>query len=391
MKFDNYITELFTTDVDLDIKSYKDEWKAQFRVDGIGYEFFASLTDDQQIDGGFGPGSMNRKSWEVSFYHWNSRRSEFPPAPSLRVFNAVVQAFTKFLKAKNPVGVWFSPSSRKLSKLYDRFERYMNKAGFKRVRSRPDLHVYRKGEKISEAVLQPKRNEVNLFINTIKQARKEWMKRKSYDRDRKSLGAAMGKVGKNLQKKIKDLEIIIKPGKKFEMSGGVTPTPGGDRPIWFEIFYDTGDAKLDWQDDFDFKIWLNRITALIEHELIHVEQIRRIATTKDISKATRIISDLKGTQMYSGKYEKAMDGYLTDYMEIMAHAKQVDIQIAKSNLSAKKAIEFLKKTDRLVDLEMESHEFMLYAENIRGVYPKTWKKFIKYLVMYLQKRIRVKK
>ena len=61
MRFDNHITELFTTDVDLDIKSYKDEWKAQFRVEGVGYEFFASLTTDQ-LD-------SDKKSWEVSFYH----------------------------------------------------------------------------------------------------------------------------------------------------------------------------------------------------------------------------------------------------------------------------------------------------------------------------------
>lgn len=137
MKLRDYLTELFTTKVDLDIKKYPSSWTAKFRVDNIGYEFSASQTSDP-IDYERGG------AWEVQFYHWNSRRSEFPDPSPIRVFGAVVQSMEAFIKRVKPKTVWFSPSARKLSKLYNRFEPYMKKAGYERDMESQVLHIYRK-------------------------------------------------------------------------------------------------------------------------------------------------------------------------------------------------------------------------------------------------------
>jgi len=253
MKFDNYITELFTTDVDLDIKSYKDEWKAQFRVDGIGYEFFASYTEDQ-VD-------SDKKAWEVSFYHWNSRRSEFPPAPSLRVFNAVVQAFTKFLKAKNPVGVWFSPSSKKLSKLYERFERYMNKAGFKRIRSSPGLHVYRKG--VNEAsvtfqdeVVGTQSGQKDLRLTAyIGKDQVGWLDYTDFHGD---ISIKMVKVKPQYRRQGIGKELILKLQKQYpktEISTGLATGEGGKllKSLKSSLYVDKAKIKKTKQLEKEFK------------------------------------------------------------------------------------------------------------------------------------------
>ena len=79
-----------------------------------------------------------------------------------------------------------------------------------------------------------------------------------------------------------------------------------------------------------------------------------------------------------------MDGYLNTSLEIMAHAKQADSDL--SYFEKDELLAMLRKSEGLDDLSLESSEFDSYYSYTREDYPKTWKKFIKYLVMFIQRR-----
>jgi hypothetical protein len=235
---------------------------------------------------------------------------------------------------------------------------------------------------LKEAALQPNRSDVSIFEKNIKEVYKEFMKGSKYPRNRTGLGTAMKTAAKNITKSIKDLKVEFKPHKGDTIKAGAMAF---QPKHYIEIKFSTKYALFDWlAGGSDFKYWLNNFMNLVKHELVHIEQYRRILKNKgDIDKVLDVLFDMK--QKAQDTYDDNMEAYLSEFLEIMAHAKQSHDQFKAAHLNKDRMLELLKTKSGMEELSFESSAFDSYYSYIYPKYPKVWKKFIKTLVEYIQK------
>lgn len=234
---------------------------------------------------------------------------------------------------------------------------------------------------LKEAVIQPNKRDVAVFKKHITNAYKEFIKGNSkYPHTRTGVNKAMQQAAKYITKDIKDLEVKFKVKKGYSIEAGAM---AGD-PHYLEVEYNTLDAYEDWmQSEYLFDEWLEIFMNLVKHELVHIEQYRRILKNKgDIQQVNNILFHTK--QRASDKYQGDLESYLSTHIEIMAHAKQASDQLKyfdKDDL-----MRALKDPTEMENLGMESSAFDSYYSWMRPYFPKVWKKFIKALVSYINKR-----
>ena len=230
---------------------------------------------------------------------------------------------------------------------------------------------------ISEAIVVPKATEVNTILNVVRDARNAWYK----EQTARALHTAMEKAGKEASKKFKDVNIEFEKTQNWQedLTGGVRP--------WFPHYlvfrYHTKETQEEWLDKTSFKIWLERFRSVIEHELVHIEQFRKIAKAVGVDKASDILLDLVHKQQYTSKDD--LDKYLTSHLEIMAHAKQTDAELEHEYL-ASEILQMLRNKYSLEYIAFGTPGFQNYVSIIKKNFPRTWKKFIKYLVSFLERR-----
>ena len=141
MKFENYLTELFTSKIPVDvIWNGKEAYNVVFHADDQKYMVF--FTRELLHSGWFeniDTSKLNFEedtaiSWSVSFENFDSLVYTGKSPSAFKVFSGVIAAFKKFLKAKKPTMITFDASAPGLKKIYDRFVPHIEKLGFKRIR-----------------------------------------------------------------------------------------------------------------------------------------------------------------------------------------------------------------------------------------------------------------
>jgi hypothetical protein len=234
---------------------------------------------------------------------------------------------------------------------------------------------------LNEAAIQPKTKEVNIFRKSITDVWKTFRTTNKYPSTRSGVGRAMKAAATQISKKIKDLKVVFKVTKSWNQKGGAF----ADEPK-HELFieYNTEDAYDDWMgSDYNFKNWLDSFMTLVKHELVHIEQYRRIKKNSgDIQKVRDILFDTQ--EKAERKYHDNMEQYLSTHIETMAHAKQAVDQLLKG-YKKEDLIRIVKNSKDIEELSFESSAFSSYYDYMRAEYPKVWRKFLKYFIEYVKK------
>lgn len=129
MRLNRYLTELFRTDVDVDVQTRNSRlFVGKFIVGDILYTFVASLYDE--VEG-----------WHIAFtadkelvggtwkYKRSDRESILGSGNAALVFAAVIKLFKMFLKEYRPHRFHFYGKEPSRQKLYDRFAKMILKFG----------------------------------------------------------------------------------------------------------------------------------------------------------------------------------------------------------------------------------------------------------------------
>lgn len=241
-----------------------------------------------------------------------------------------------------------------------------------------------------EAIIKPDRKELQLFRKTFEKHVKAHDRRKH--KNVASIYETLQRVANELSKKISDLTVKIETRAQI---GGVQGSAragfeDGEPHHMLKIFYFVDDAYSIWTKGSVKDIlndWYDSFFApTLEHELVHIEQYRKLARAKHPRDVVRVLNQIHDRKdKIALETGRDVDGYLQSHLEIMAHAKGVDKELA-DYYPAMQVIEMLKTDDGQDELSLDSESFDSYYTHMKDNYPKTWKKFIKYLVQYLQKR-----
>ena len=148
---------------------------------------------------------------------------------------------------------------------------------------------------------------------------------------------------------------------------------------WFE-----GKQKTNFIINF-----LNPVLESVAHELVHVEQVRRLLKTKDPLEAHKITKRMYLKVSKKKKFKDEYDSYLAASMEVMAHAQSANLEL--KGYPAQLMLDWLRETDGMRQIADDSSFFENYYKRIKDNFPKVWKRFLKYLVQYLEKRAKKEK
>lgn len=240
------------------------------------------------------------------------------------------------------------------------------------------LHKY-----INEAAIRVNSKDLKIISDTLKRKYKLFVKKKN--RTPHDVFKLMQQAAKEITKKLGDVN--------FNFYTSDNPNRHGSASMGYPlhqltIYFDTDSTFDNWNmdDDFIFTGWLLEIMEYVEHEMVHIEQYRRIGKEKDPKKAIEILGKMRTKNDQS--YDRTTDAYLNYSLEIMAHAKSADAEIFNAFDNPREVIEMLKSDDGQDDISLESNSFNSYYEYIKDSYPKTWNKFIKYLMQYIERRIK---
>ena len=224
---------------------------------------------------------------------------------------------------------------------------------------------------LKEAIIQSNKKEVKLFKDLITKERKKVLKRDPEGQYEHMIFHAMKSVASQITKKIKDLEvefILVNVGTL------INGQAGADYPKHkLEVMYNITLALEYWhEDDNMFEVWLSDILNVVDHELVHIEQYRKLVKVKkkDYGEVFDILGSIAYRQTQAEKKSSSMDAYLQDTLEIMV-------------------LDSLKSKEKLPEIQSEA--FSKYYIYMYKKYPKTWRKFIKYFVMFLEKRAKKEK
>ncbi len=131
MKFEQYITELFKSDIPLKVRDQGDLWQADFEIDGLKYTFSGELVNKV----------MHR--WAVAFelkemhgkpVHRSDKYSMTGTGNAAKVMAAVIKAFKLWMDKKLPNEFYFQAKETSKQKLYGRLSKYIEKMGFEKTR-----------------------------------------------------------------------------------------------------------------------------------------------------------------------------------------------------------------------------------------------------------------
>jgi hypothetical protein len=114
MRFKDYITEVFDTEVNITkIKKSKNEWTAWFEIDGKEFEFIAySEIPDR---------------WLINFYDSSGETEITGKGDQFKVYSSVIQIIKKFIKDVKPKVFVFPAKERSRIKLYDKLSQMIAK------------------------------------------------------------------------------------------------------------------------------------------------------------------------------------------------------------------------------------------------------------------------
>lgn len=235
---------------------------------------------------------------------------------------------------------------------------------------------------INEAAIRVNPKEIKLIHDTINRKRELFLKHPD-NRTMAKIKSYMDKAAKEISGKIKDVDIVFEITANPNRKGSATM---GYPKHTVTIFYEMDWAYTTWrsEDQDEFDGWLENFTDICQHELVHVEQYRRIGKEKSPEEAMKTLNLMRDKAEQKNRTE--IDNYLNYSLEIMAHAKSADAELSEND-----PVELLKQLRDYWgqdELALTSGAFDAYFLNIRDKYPKTWKKFMKYLVMYIEKRIK---
>lgn len=252
---------------------------------------------------------------------------------------------------------------------------------------------------LKEAIIQPSQKDLKMIRKIMKKAFEKW------NDDGDFLEDVLEDAIKEFDRYSKDLVILFKDsGGKSSGFGGaeVKAVAGmmgaeqaGKRKHYIQFKFSFSDAYNSWLREKGFQYWLDQFMDVAEHELVHIEQYRKLLKIKkDPKKVSDILGGIHARQRSvvsksgtKGPGDLSMDGYLSSHLEIMAHAKHAEAEL-KHIYKARDVIEFMKNPDDLDDIAVDSAALFSYYETVKDNYPKTWKKFIKYLYMFLEKRMK---
>jgi hypothetical protein len=241
---------------------------------------------------------------------------------------------------------------------------------------------------VNEAIILPDLNTVKQIKTALFMIHDQWLKMA-----RVNTGQKLHKfINKELQSK--GLNVIV----QFKSDSSVANTVQGEAGIGNIMLVHNPDYTFHaWEHEF--QSWLKALTRTLEHELVHVEQIKRIkaANTDELFKILDGIS-AKFADYDKRKAEwviKDWDKYLSSGTEIMAHAQSAASAVLQGTdnpylrrkgvtvPSPSKIIEMAKSKSGIGTLANLSRHFNGYYK-LRHYMPKVWKKFIRYFVDYIQ-------
>jgi len=131
MRLENYLTELFKTDIPLKITDEGDWWKAEFEIEDLKYRFSGELLNKV----------MDR--WAVAFelremqgrpVHRSEKYAMTGTGHAATVMAAVIKAFKLWIDKKLPREFFFEAKEASKQKLYNRLSKYIEKMGYDKTR-----------------------------------------------------------------------------------------------------------------------------------------------------------------------------------------------------------------------------------------------------------------
>jgi hypothetical protein len=148
--------------------------------------------------------------------------------------------------------------------------------------------------------------------------------------------------------------------------------------------------------EYGYRQFRKTIRELLAHELTHAGQLLRLAQAKTPEEFEEILKKDLG-KFKLGPFVTDFDKYLADQLEVMAFAKgaaselwdtsfvNVDFMDLSAEDKKKKLLDMLKKSTSHPYLSIMSKSFSRYAEKVgwKKMFPKTWKKFLRYLTDYI--------
>ena len=129
--------------------------------------------------------------------------------------------------------------------------------------------------------------------------------------------------------------------------------------------------------DVNFKKFLELLTEVLEHELVHELQNKTIAKKSGPHQGIVYYRDEKDDE------EQATARYLGDEHEIMAHAREASIQLLKQ-FGKKNALKILRAPRKFSSYSPRESTLYVYMSYF-DLESKVYKRFIKYIVEYIEK------
>ena len=241
---------------------------------------------------------------------------------------------------------------------------------------------------MNEAIILPDMNAVKQVQTALYMIHDQWLKMA-----RVNTGQKLHKfINKELQSK--RLNVIV----QFKSDPSVANTVQGEAGSGNIMLVHSPDHTLNaWE--YEFQSWLKVLTETLKHELVHVEQIKRIKAAN----TDELIKILDGISAKFADYDKRKaewvirdwDKYLSSGTEIMAHAQSAASAVLQGTdnpylrrkgvavPSPSKIIEMAKSKSGISTLANLSRHFNGYYK-LRHYLPKVWKKFMRYFVDYIQ-------
>lgn len=160
-----------------------------------------------------------------------------------------------------------------------------------------------------------------------------------------------------------------------------------DKPFLLSVYVDEK-SMYKWFEEGNKKdfetFFLKPVLNDLEHELVHIEQFRRLIKNKDPLKAIDIVTQSFLRMKTDKKFKDEYDAYLSSSDEVMAHAQTADVELR--TFPAQLVLDWMKDSHGMRELADVSQTLDNYYIRIKHQFPKVYKRFIKYMVQYVQKR-----
>jgi hypothetical protein len=152
----------------------------------------------------------------------------------------------------------------------------------------------------------------------------------------------------------------------------------GIEVILHENFFINTLPNLMKGDTSSYQQFLKDFRRAIEHEMIHREQASRLASNSNMTYDEYI----NKSERLKKKYDK--DAYFLERDEIMAHARDVVLEIRSSfpDMTKENIMKLIDNND--TNIMFNSKSYKMFYTKLHDNHPKEWKKFVKYIKDYLR-------